>query len=318
MYSGTRLSKYGDILAEKSGLGRTWIGLVLMASVTSLPELVTGISSVTFAGVPEIAVGDVLGSCVFNLLILALLDALHKPMPISSSVHQGQVLSAGFGILLLMVVAVSYYLTPHIPPIGWIGLYSIINIILYFIAMRMVYFYEKRRVSEFINEMAEELQYQEISTKSAILNYLANAILVVIAASFLPGIGEKIAEMTGLGQTFVGSFLIALSTSLPEIVVSVAAIRIGAADMAIGNLFGSNLFNLLLLAIDDLLFFKGPILSHVSPSHIISVYFAVIMTTIAIIGLTYRPKKKRFILSWDAMAILLSYVLYTGLLYAFR
>ena len=164
VYSGTRLSKYGDILAEKSGLGRTWIGLVLMASVTSLPELVTGISSVTFAGVPEIAVGDVLGSCVFNLLILALLDALHKPMPISSSVHQGQVLSAGFGILLLMVVAVSYYLTPHIPPIGWLGLYSIINIILYFIAMRMVYFYEKRRVSEFINEMAEELQYQEIST----------------------------------------------------------------------------------------------------------------------------------------------------------
>ncbi|MEK7789952.1 MAG: sodium:calcium antiporter, partial [Planctomycetota bacterium] len=71
VYSGTKLAKYGDIIAEKTGLGRMWIGVVLMASVTSLPELVTGISSVTYAGVPDIAVGDVLGSCVFNMLILA-------------------------------------------------------------------------------------------------------------------------------------------------------------------------------------------------------------------------------------------------------
>ncbi len=83
VYSGTRLSKYGDIIAEKTGLGRTWIGVVLMASVTSLPELVTGISSVTYAGVPDIAVGDVLGSCVFNMFIISFLDAMHRPAPIS-------------------------------------------------------------------------------------------------------------------------------------------------------------------------------------------------------------------------------------------
>jgi cation:H+ antiporter len=59
-YSGSKLSRYGDILAEKTGLGRTWIGVILMASVTSLPDLVTGVSSVTYAGVPDIAVGDVL------------------------------------------------------------------------------------------------------------------------------------------------------------------------------------------------------------------------------------------------------------------
>lgn len=67
VYSGTRLSKYGDIIAEKMGLGRAWVGLVLLASVTSLPELITGISSVTFVVAPDIAVGDVLGSCIFNI-----------------------------------------------------------------------------------------------------------------------------------------------------------------------------------------------------------------------------------------------------------
>ena len=84
VFAGARLSRYGDIIAEKTGLGRTWIGVVLLATVTSLPELVTGISSVTYAGFPDIAVGDVLGSCVFNLLILAILDAMYKPMPISA------------------------------------------------------------------------------------------------------------------------------------------------------------------------------------------------------------------------------------------
>ena len=84
VYAGTRLAKYGDIIAEKTGLGRAWIGLVLMASVTSLPELVTGISSVTYADVPDIAVGDVLGSCVFNMLILAILDTMYRPAPIST------------------------------------------------------------------------------------------------------------------------------------------------------------------------------------------------------------------------------------------
>ena len=84
VFSGAKLSRYGDILAGKTGLGRTWIGVVLMASVTSLPELITGLGSVTYAGVPDIAVGDVLGSCAFNLLILALLDVLQRPLPLST------------------------------------------------------------------------------------------------------------------------------------------------------------------------------------------------------------------------------------------
>ena len=120
VYAGSRLSKYGDIIAEKTGLGRAWIGLILMASVTSLPELVTGISSVTYAGAPDIAVGDVLGSCVFNMLIIAILDAIYRIMPISAKAHQGNVLSAGFGIILLSIVGISLFLGKYVSPLGWI------------------------------------------------------------------------------------------------------------------------------------------------------------------------------------------------------
>jgi len=318
VYSGTKLSKYGDIIAEKSGLGRAWIGVVLMASVTSLPELVTGVSAVTYAGVPDIAVGDVLGSCVFNMLILAILDTMYQPAPISTKAHQGHVLSAAFGPLLLSMVCAGIFLSENIYPIGWIGPYSLMFIVIYLIAMRLVFTYEKRKIAEFMKEKAEELKYKDVSMRTAFLHYGLNAVIVIIAATFLPKIGEGIAEITGLGQTFVGNIFIAVSTSLPEVVVSIAAVKMGAVDLAIGNLFGSNIFNIFILAIDDIFFLKGPLLSYASPNHIISALSAMAMTTIAIIGLTYRAEKKRLFLAWDSVGIVICYILNLMLLYTLR
>lgn len=318
VYSGIRLSKYGDIIAEKTGLGRAWIGLVLMASVTSLPELVTGISSVTYAGVPDIAVGDVLGSCVFNMLILSILDTMYRPSPISTKAHQGHVLSAAFGLLLLSIVCVSMFLRENISPIGWLGPYSFLFIVIYLIAMRLVFTYEKRKIAEFLKEMAKELQYKHFSMKKVMLHYGINALIVTIAAMFLPKIGESIAVSTGLGQTFVGNIFIAVSTSLPEVVVSIAAVRMGAVDLAIGNLFGSNIFNIFILALDDIFYVKGPLLSYASPNHIISALSAIAMTTIAIIGLTYRAEKKRLFVAWDSLGILMVFIANLLLLYVLK
>ncbi|MGE5892636.1 MAG: sodium:calcium antiporter [bacterium] len=316
--AGTRLSKYGDIIAEKTGLGATWIGVVLMASVTSLPELVTGISSVTFAGVPDIAVGNVIGACVFNMLTLAFLDLFQRMAPLSARAHQGHTLSAGFGILLMGIVASSLFLGERISPLGWIGPYSVVFVILYFAAMRLIYMYEKRRISAFLKEMAIELKYSHISTARAVTAYAVNAGIVIAAALFLPAIGGKIAEMSGLGQTFVGTILIAISTTLPELTVSVSAVRIGAVDLAIGNLLGSNIFNIFILALDDIFFLGGPLLSVADNTHIISALSAIAMTAITVIGLTYRAEKKQLFLAWDSLGVIIIYLINLMLLYMLR
>jgi cation:H+ antiporter len=169
-----------------------------------------------------------------------------------------------------------------------------------------------------VKEKAEELKYEKVPTRKAYVHFSVNAVIVVAAAIFLPPIGKLIAEITGLGQTFVGNILIALSTSLPEIVVSISALKIGAGDMAIGNLFGSNLFNIGILALDDIFFLKGPLLSSISPNHIVSAFSAIIMMTIAVIGLTYRASRKRLFLAWDAMAIASVYVINLFTLYILR
>jgi cation:H+ antiporter len=318
LIAGTYLSKYGDIIAEKTGLGRTWVGVVLMASVTSLPELVTGISSVALFNIPNIAAGDVLGSCMFNILILALLDFMNGSASISTKAHQGQVLTAAFGILLLGLVNVSIFSAAHLPSIGWIGVYSLAFAIIYLIAMRAIFSYEQKRIAELVEMIAEEMRYEKISKAKAYQMYILNAALTIGAATYLPFLGERLAEVTGLGQSFVGSVFIALSTSLPEVVVSIAALKMGAVDMAFGNIFGSNLFNILILAIDDVFYTKAPMLSHVSANHLVSSSAAIAMTAVAAIALTYRATKKWFFFAWDSVAILAIYVVALFVLYRMR
>ena len=319
VFSGAKLSRYGDILAGKTGLGRTWIGVVLMASVTSLPELVTGLGSVTYAGAPDIAVGDVLGSCAFNLLILALLDVLIRPLPLSTRAHHGHTLSAGFGILLLGIVSVGLTLRNHSLPVGWIGGYSLLLLGVYLVAMRMIHIYEKRRVAAFAKERSEEPGYDEIPMRSALLNYALHAGIIVLAASVLPLVGKGIAESTALGQTFVGNIFIAASTSLPEVVVCLAALRMGAVDLAIGNLLGSNIFNVgLILAADDFFYTPGPILSFVDPGQGITAISAMAMSAIAVLGFTYRAEKKRLWLAWDSIGMVAIYLVNLLILFSMR
>ena len=317
-YSGSRLSRYGDVIAEKTGMGRLWVGVVLMASVTSLPELMTGVSSVIVFALPDIATADVLGSCMFNILIIALLDVHSGSTPISTRVQREQILAAGFGILLLGIASASIAAGCLMPEIGWIGWSTIALILAYLIGVRSVFLSEKKRNSLDQGDPGEATQYDSIPLRTAYRHYVANALLVTAAASYLPRVAEEIATATGLGQTFVGSLLVAFTTSLPELTVSVAALRMNAPDLVFGNLFGSNLFNMAILAVDDLLYFEGPLLADVSSAHLVTANAAIAMTAIAVISLTHRVSKQFLVLASDSWAILTVYVLAALLLFAMR
>ncbi len=309
-YAGYDLSRYGDIIAEKTGISSTWIGLTLLATATSLPELVTGISAVTIADVPNIAVGDVLGSAVFNLLILVLLDALYQRETIYSRAAQGHILSAALGALLIGFAGFSMILDhAGISPSSWhMGLYTPIIILVYLAAMRSIHRYEQRTLDQYTEVSAE--RYPEITLREAIAGYLIAAIVIIISGSLLPFIATGISSAMGWGQSFVGSLLVAAVTSAPEVIVTISALRLGAIDMAIANLLGSNLFDILVLAIDDLFYTKGPLLASVDSNHIITVFTAVMMSLLVIIGLVFRPQRWAVLkLTWISLSLLLLYIL---------
>jgi cation:H+ antiporter len=316
VFAGVRLARYGDVLGEKTGLGRSWIGVVLLAATTSLPELFTGFGATALAPLPDIAVGDVLGSCMFNLLILSFMDAI-QPEPLSARAHQSHALSIGFGTVLIGIAGISLAGGSRLPSLGWIGVYSPVLIAVYFVTMRVIFTHEQNRRAREVQEVAEELQYQNISRRTAAIHYAVAAVLVVAAALWLPRLGAELARQTGLGEAFVGSLFIAITTSLPEIVVSLAAVRIGAIDLGVANVLGSNLFNLLILGLDDVWYRQGPLLADVASSHSVAILAIVVMNGLFLTGLTYRVMTKRWAVAWDTAAMAAVYVVAVGLGFAF-
>ncbi|HEY0664482.1 MAG TPA: sodium:calcium antiporter [Gallionella sp.] len=309
-YAGYSLSRYGDIIAEKSGVSASWIGLILLATATSLPELVNGISSVTLADAPNIAVGDVLGSTVFNLAILVMLDALYRRETMYSRAAQGHILSAALGAILIAFAGFSLLLD-HAglnPTFGHVGIYSPFILLVYLVSMRVVYSYERRTLSEFVEASAE--RYPGATLRGAIKGYLWAALAVMLAGSWLPFVAKDIAVLMGWEQSFVGTLLVAAVTSAPEAAVTISALRIGALDMAIANLLGSNLFDIIILAVDDLLYTPGPLLAHVDVSHALTAFTAVMMSALVIVGLVFRPQRRAMLgLTWISLGLFLLYIL---------
>ncbi len=315
-WGGFRLSRYGDIIAEKTGMGGTWIGLVLMATVTSLPELITGISSVSIANAPDIAVGDVLGSCVFNLLIIVVLDFLYRKESVYTRASQGHVLTAGFGVVLIGFAGFNILLAGRgtLPVWGHVGIYSPIILLLYAVAMRTVFRYEREHISATAEGAAK--RYPDVSLQQATLRYAGAAGVVVFSALWLPFVGKQLSVLMGWHQSFVGTMFVAFATSVPEVAVTIGALRVGAIDMAIGNVLGSNLFDIAILAIDDMLFFKGPLFSHVAPANAVTAFSAMMMTGVAIIGLLYRPQTRIFrTVGWASLFLFSIYLLNTYVIF---
>jgi cation:H+ antiporter len=234
---------------------------------------------------------------------------------VTAQVSQGNLIAAGFGILLISLVGINIMAGERAPQLGWIGLSSLAFVAIYLLAVRVIYDYEKKGVCELGAEDAEELKYNHITVRTAFIAYGINAAVVFTAAVLLPAIGKGIARDMGLGQTFVGNIFIGVSTSLPELVVSFSAFRMGAVDLAAGNLFGSNMFNISIIALDDFLFLKGPFLANISSGHMVSALSGVAMTAVAVIGIAYRRERKRLLLSWDSIAISAIFILNLLFLY---
>lgn len=306
-YAGTKLSYYGDHLAEVMGWGKMWMGMILMAAVTSLPELIASISSVQIVGEPDMAVGNIIGSCLFNMLIISLLDMFFPSRPpVTYSGNIGHILSASFGIIMFSVIVFAIIRPGVFGNIGWMGGSSLVFIIIYFLGIRAVYNFGKRPMPDAVKE--DEPQSEPKYTRQHVVTrYAFFAVVVVIAALFLPYFGEYVAAQLNISEGAFGTVFLALVTVMPEVIVSVMAVKYGSVDLALGNIMGSTMFNVLILSVNDALYFKGPLLTNISSDLLVPAMGTIIITTISIIGLIYKSKRK-WILGIDTFLMVLVYI----------
>ena len=323
--AGTKLSKYGDVISEKTGLSGVWIGVVMMATATSLPELITGSSAIALVGAPDLALGDAFGSNLFNLLVIAMLDLVSRGRPILSQVRLAHIVSASLGILLIGTAVASIFLSTifALPALGWVGIYSPLLVLLYIVGIRLVYTFEKRGVQRFLDKEAAVMRYEDLSLRLAVVGYLIAAAFIIGAGTWLAFVGEEIAHLTSLGTTFIGTLLLATTTSLPEAVVSMTALRLGARDMAVANMLGSNLFNMgIVLAVDDVVSINGPLMALVDVQHVFTGLIAIVMSAVVIVGVIFRSERTdRVALRWETVTLITIFLLGMYTLYlmqAFR
>jgi cation:H+ antiporter len=312
LVAGTKLSKYGDAIAEKTGLGRIWVGVVLLAAITSLPELATGISSVALVGKPDLTLGDLFGSNLINLVVIAIIDVFYTRGPVLHYLGTGIVLAAILSTLLIAVAATSIYVAQNVAPLGifgYIGLYSPILLCLFLLVQYMLFRFQRTQQGQPPNNGSVTADYESISLRKVSTFFGIAALATIGAGIWLGFIGNELSEVTGLKASFVGTIFLALCTSAPEVVVSISALRLGALEMAVGNVIGSNLFNMgVIIFVDDLFYTTGPILSYASMDHIGTALFAILMSCVVIIGLIYRPRFwPRIWVGIDAAALILLY-----------
>jgi cation:H+ antiporter len=311
--AGVVLARSGDQLAERTGLGGMVVGLLLLAGATSLPEVATDVSA-SLAGAPDLAVGDLFGSSMANMAILALIDLLHRGR-VWPSVSLGHARGATLAIALTSLAVLGVLAPPGIA-IGWVGIETIIiagGYIATILWIRRSPTTTHRRGPAGVAEPERPTVWgtapKEVRPlRAEAIRFGLASLAVLLAAPTLALAAQALAEATGVGQSFIGALLLGVATSLPELAASIAAVRIGAFDLAVGNLFGSNAFNMTALLAADIAYFPGPILAAVHPSQVVAGVGGILMMALALSAVVHGERTRVWRLEPDALLVLVVWV----------
>jgi cation:H+ antiporter len=309
VFAATRLAEYGDVIAVRTRLSGMFIGTLLLAGATSLPELLSALNALSIQS-PDLAAGSMFGSNLFNMFMLALLDMVDRKARILRRVAMNHALTASLAVLLIGMA--SFFLIADVDVrIGWFGIDSLLIIAGYLAGVRLLQQQGGSPPSEL------PVDDRKIpSLRRALLGFsLAVAVLVVVTPLLVRS-ADQIGVQTGLSAGFVGAALLAVVTSLPELVATVTAVRLGAFDLAVGNLFGSNLFNMFALGLTDLLYFDGRFLTEVSPSFALVGLLGIILTALGLIGNLARMERRILFIEVDALLIMIGYFFGMWFLYS--
>ena len=321
VYGGTKLSRYGNQIADLTGLGGLWIGVVLMAAATSLPEVFTTVSA-ALIDAPDLAAGDLFGAGMTNMLTLGLIHLMHRQKRVWQQAALEHALSAALAMFLTGLAAFFVLLGLDVKH-GGIGLGSMILLLFYILGMRVIFRQEnvkrRQREQEKVVEGQAADEHKQPSKREglrrAAIGFGVAALSLLIAAPFLAGSANQIAEQTGVTATFIGTSLLAIATSLPEIVTAFAAVRLGAFDLAVGNLFGSNAFNMAAFFFVDVAYRGGPLFNALSDTHALTALWSILLMSAALMGIIYRVEKRYMLIEPDSLAIILGYCLGLWLLF---
>ena len=316
--AGSRLARLSDELADRSGLGEALFGVLLLGCVTSLPDFAATLSAAV-AKRPDLAMSNVMGSMAVNLAFLAIADMLYRKANLehASASPVNLMLAA-----LLIVLLTLPLLAIATPPLAILGVHPVTPVLVaaYLFGLYLVHhtrakpMWFPRKTRQTVLDTPDQPQRGSLS--GAWLGFVALAVVTCIAGWVLMEAAKGIADQAGLSDTVVGGMLTALATSTPELVTTIAAIRYGALTLGVSNIFGTNCFNILVVAAADVGYQHGSIYQDVAPVQMIWGLVTILMSAILLLGMLRRETYGIGRIGFESALILVIYAIALGFIVA--
>ena len=312
-FAGARLARYADEISQRTGIGQAVMGVILLGAVTSLPEISTT-TVATLSGNPGMAINNMLGGIAFQVVVIALADLFVGKDALTSMVPGPRViLNACVSIVLLVLATIGVMIGDWALPVGFlgsIGFFPVLIVAVYILCLSQLN--REVAVGGWVPAEEAEVEQGELerpsfsnirlgwATAGAAALILAGGTLVTLSA-------EAIAENTGADTGVVGLTLLAFATSLPELSTAIAAVRLRRVELAIGDILGGNMFDVVLIALIDWIDPCEPVLRQVDRGSMTAALVAVLLTVLVLIGLVERRDKAKLRMGYDSIAVLVVY-----------
>ncbi|ARP99656.1 sodium:calcium antiporter [Pseudorhodoplanes sinuspersici] len=321
--AGAKISRYADAISVHTNFGHALLGLLLLGGVTSLPELAVSVSAAA-SGSAALAVNNILGGVTMQVAILAVADFAIGRRALTSVVPDPVVILQGsLNVLLLTIVPIAIL----VGDVSVFGIGAWTWLILAF-AIGSIYLLsrsEGRRPWQASNiepRTPRDGEAKKQTTHGPLYEILTKTVIAaatILAAGYvISRTAEIIAEQTGLGQSFVGAVLVAISTSLPEVSTVLSAVRLGLYTMAISDILGTNLFDVGLLFAVDAVSSGDPVMNRVGSFSAVAALLGIAVTALFLIGLTERRDRTILRMGMDSAAVIIVYLGGLALLYSLR
>lgn len=303
VFSSIKISECVDELDQRTKLGGALIGGILLAGVTSLPELITSISSTMMLNNPDLAFGNILGSNAFNVFILAVGNLVFIKHMLFNKIGRSNTMTNIINCIIYVIILFTFF-SPTITRVGHVGTASISIAVLYYLNLKLA------SNSDSDEEEGSDSKNQEGSMLGLVVRFLFFAIVIVISSLLVSITTDGIARETGIGSSFIGAIFLGVATSLPEMTSLISLIRLRSYDIAVGNIVGSNLFNFGIIALTDVLYFSGNIFEIADISNSLLVFVGLAESIVLAFVLFGVKIKNKFLYAIPSFLIILVYSYY--------
>jgi len=322
--AGFRLTGYLDAIADRTGIGQAFAGMLLLGGITSLPE-VAAVSTSSWIGNAPLAVNNLLGSVAINVLMIAFADALLGRNAITSAIGKSTTLMQGVLSITALAFTAMAIVSGDRPAAG-VGVWSLGLFGYCIFAFWLASAYGERApwhtakhegAAAGENHGAPEFRpaFKQVSLTGLIGRTALAALIILVAGFALAQAGDAISQLTGLGAGLVGLVLVGFATSLPELSSITAAVRMQRYEMALGDVFGTNLLTIGLLLLADVFYAGEPVLNTAGRFEVVASLLGLVLTAIFVIGLLERKNETFLRMGYDALAAILVFAGGLALLY---